>query len=194
MSLKTSVSAVFVFSGAIDGPTRIGNQRMQSILQKEGNRMSPNYKTEHDTDADYAAGVWAEEGRPVENRAPLPWESRAPAPSGTNPHQVAARGFAQMFALHPGIAFFAIIVDAMVTAIDVSTLEITAPVLWLIAATVVSVVVYRGQMKFAGDDSETSLIKSLMVGFLVALPTPFPAFLTVPSAIAGTVQILKNRK
>jgi hypothetical protein len=59
---------------------------------------------------------------------------------------------------------------------------------------VVGVVVYRGQIKFAGDDPETSLLKSLMVGFLVALPTPFPAFLTVPSAIAGTVQILRNRK
>jgi len=120
--------------------------------------------------------------------------SRTGLPSGSNPHQVAAQGFARMFALHPILAFFAIIVDAMVSVIDFSTLEITAPVLWLIAAVVVSVVVYRGQMKFAGDDPETSFLKCLMVGFLVSLPTPFPAWLTLPSAVCGTVQLLRNRK
>jgi hypothetical protein len=138
---------------------------------------------------------WHGEPPPVPPNA-FPSYMRPPGgfTSSANQHEIAARGFANIFALNPILAFFAIVVDAMVSAIDVSTLEITAPVLWLISAVVVGVVVYRGQMKFAGDDSETSLLKSLMVGFLVALPTPFPAFLTVPSAIAGTVQILRNRK
>ena len=111
-----------------------------------------------------------------------------------SPHHVAARGFGHAFALHPAPAFFAILADAMVSAVDVATLEISAPILWLIASIVTSVVVFMAQKKWAGDDQESAFIKALMVGFLVALPTPFPAFLTVPSAMVGTVQMFRRRK
>jgi hypothetical protein len=115
------------------------NRRVQSIHQKEEKRMTENHNTEYSTETDRASGVWAEESRPLERRAPLPWGSRAPSPpASANSHEIATRGFVEMLALNPILAFFAILVDAMVSVIDFSTLEITAPVLWLIAAVVVN--------------------------------------------------------
>lgn len=114
--------------------------------------------------------------------------------AGNTPQHIAARGFAQIFGLHPAIAFFIILVDAMASAVDVATLGISVPVLWLIAAIFSSVIVFMGQKKWYGDDQETSFIKALMVGVLVALPSPFPSFLTVPSAVVGAVQIFRNKK
>jgi hypothetical protein len=85
------------------------------------------------------------------------------------------------------------VADAMVSAVDVATLGISAPILWLLASIVTGMVVFSAQRKWAGEDSESAFIKALMVAFLVALPTPFPAFLTVPSAIAGTIQKLRGK-
>jgi hypothetical protein len=113
-------------------------------------------------------------------------------PADGTPH-AAAHSLGRMLLLHPAPAFFAIILDGMVTAVDVTTLGITAPFLWLIGGIVTAVVTFMAQKKWADDDQEEAFIKALMVGFLVALPTPFPAFLTVPSAIAGTVQMLRRR-
>ena len=114
-------------------------------------------------------------------------------PTQEGPHAVAARGLGKMFALHPMGACSAILADSMVSAVDFATLEISAPFLWLVAGVVTAVVVFMSQKQWAGDDDQSAFIKSLMVGFLVALPTPFPAFLTVPSAIAGTIQILRRK-
>ena len=123
------------------------------------------------------------------------WERPTEPVSSPNyaSHHAAARGLAQLFALNPLLAIFIILVDAMVSAVDVATLGISAPVLWLIASIFTGVVVFMGQKKWGGDDQEGALIKALMVSFLVALPTPFPSFLTVPSAIVGTVQMLRRK-
>jgi hypothetical protein len=106
---------------------------------------------------------------------------------------MAARGFAQLFALNPLLAIFVILLDAMESAVDVATLGISAPVLWLIGGIFTGIVVFMGQKKWGGDDQEEALIKALMVAFLVALPTPFPSLLTVPSAVVGTVQMLRRK-
>jgi hypothetical protein len=105
----------------------------------------------------------------------------------------AARGFGQAWDLHPGTAAFAMSSDCMCSAVDVASLGMTAPFLWLIAGLVNGVVVFVGQRKWAGDDVQEACLKSLIVGFLVALPTPFPSFLTVPSAIAGAVRMLRRK-
>jgi hypothetical protein len=138
--------------------------------------MSPRYRTE------------ARDARASEA---LPYDS--PPTESHPPHYAAARGLAQRFALHPIPAFFVILGDSMVSAVNLATVEITAPVLWLIASIVTGVVVFMAQKKWAGDDQESAFIKSLMVSFLVALPTPFPAFLTVPSAIVGAVQMFRRK-
>ena len=109
------------------------------------------------------------------------------------PHHAAAQGLMQMFSLSPLIAFFIILVDAMASAVDVATLGITMPVLWLISSVFSGVVVFMGQKKWGGDDQESALIKALIVGFLVALPTPFPAFLTLPGAALSVIQTLRRK-
>jgi hypothetical protein len=114
-------------------------------------------------------------------------------PTGMSSHAMAARGFAQLFALNPLLAIFVILLDAMESAVDVATLGISAPVLWLIGGIFTGIVVFMGQKKWGGDDQEEALIKALMVAFLVALPTPFPSLLTVPSAVVGTVQMLRRK-
>ena|ERR1035438_6961455 len=155
--------------------------------------MQKEYSREYNPETNHPSGVWAEGTSPLEDRAPLPWESHAPAPPDTSPHERAARGLARMFLLHPMPAAFAILVDSMVSAIDVATLEISAPILWLFGAIVTTVVVWMAQRKWSGDDEQEAFLKAIAVGFLVALPSPFPAWLTVPSAIAGTVQILRRK-
>jgi hypothetical protein len=129
------------------------------------------------------------------NYSPYEEADRPSPPSQftSSPHHVAARGFAQLFALHPVLAIFIIVLDAMVSAIDVATLEITAPVLWLIAGIATFMTVFMAQKKWGGDDQESAFLKALMVSVLVGLPTPFPAFLTVPSAVVGFVHQLRKR-
>ena len=133
------------------------------------------------------------ETRDVPAGASLGERSQEPFPSNESAHHAAARSLVQMLSLCPLLAFFIILVDAMDSAVDVATLGITMPVLWLISSVFCGVVVFMGQKKWGGDDQESALIKALIVGFLVALPTPFPAFLTVPSAVVGVVQTLRSK-
>ena len=121
----------------------------------------------------------------------VPSHVQTPVPNG--PHHIAARGFAQLFSVNPLIAIFVILVDAMASAVDVVTLGISVPVLWLVAGIVTGIVVFMGQKKWGGDDQEGAFIKALMISFLVILPTPFPSFLTVPSAFVGAVQMFRRK-
>ena len=124
------------------------------------------------------------------------WEEQSEPLTRTsgNAHTVAhARDFWGSMALHPAMVGTAIVTDFMVSAVDVGTMGITAPFLWLIAGLFNGVIVFLGQRKWAGDDAESSFIKALIVAFLVSLPTPFPAFLTIPSGICGLVQGLRRK-
>jgi hypothetical protein len=112
----------------------------------------------------------------------------------SGPHQVAARGFSHMFELHPILALTAITTDCMVSAVDVASLGTTAPFLWAVAGVFVGITVFLGQKKWSSEDAQSALIKALIVGFLTALPTPLPSFLTVPSGVLGLVQTLRRRK
>lgn len=71
----------------------------------------------------------------AEERAFEPSISDAPPPlmESQEVHHATARGFWQATALHPAIVATTILMDCMVSAVDVGSLGITAPVLWLIA-------------------------------------------------------------
>lgn len=137
---------------------------------------------------------------------PLPFGSRRPpeppahvmewelSPSGDSSRHLAARGFWQAVELHPATVGTAIVTDSMCSAIDIASLGITAPFLWLIAGLFNGVIAFLSQRKWGGDDAESAFIKALIVAFLVGLPTPFPAFLTVPSGIVGLVRVMRRKR
>jgi hypothetical protein len=122
-----------------------------------------------------------------------PWQS-----SEATAHHAASRGFGQMFGLDPRIAFLAFIVDFMLFsggAVSlVATAGLTLPVLFVISSIAGAVLGYatqKAQMKWYGDDSESALIKGVVVGLLTAIPVGIPAIVWVPSGILGW---LHNRK
>jgi hypothetical protein len=116
---------------------------------------------------------------------PLPLESRAP-------HHVAARGFAQMYGLHPGIAFLTFIVDAMLFGAEAGSLGTSFPIS-LAASIVLGILAFKAQQKWFGDDSENAAIKAGILAFLTAIPTPLPAILYVPSGVVGVVHMLRRK-
>jgi hypothetical protein len=107
-----------------------------------------------------------------------------PLSSSVHPHHVAARGFAQIFGLHPAVAFLTLIVDTMLFGGDVVTLGTSLP-LDVAAAGILGFIAYRAQMKWYGDDKESAVIKALILALLTAIPTNIPAFVYVPAGILG---------
>lgn len=100
------------------------------------------------------------------------------------PHTVVARGFAQIFGIHPAIAFLTLIVDSMLFGGEAVTLGTSLP-LSIMAGVVLGIIAYKAQKKWYGDDSESAFIKALILAFLTAIPTNIPAFVYVPAGIVG---------
>lgn len=101
-----------------------------------------------------------------------------------NPHQVAARGFAQTFGLHPAMAFVTVAADLMLHAADVVSAGLLIP-FSAAAALVLATIAFLAQRKWFSDDQESALIKSLIIGLLTAIPSPLPYVLFVPAGIVG---------
>lgn len=120
---------------------------------------------------------------------PFPAPQTYPAVPQANPfawHAARARGFGQIFGIHPAIAFLTLVVDLMLFGGEVATLGAILPVS-IGAGCVLGLIVYLAQRKWYGDDKDSALIKALIVGFLTAIPTPLPALLAVPSGIVGLI-------
>ena len=116
----------------------------------------------------------------------------SPPPMRSDAHHVAARGFGQMFGLHPGLAFLTFVVDAMLFGAEAGSLGTSFPIS-LAASVVLGILAYRAQMKWYGDDSENAAIKAGILAFLTAIPTPLPALVYVPSGIVGMVHVLRRK-
>jgi hypothetical protein len=106
------------------------------------------------------------------------------APLTIQPHEVAARGFAGKFGLHPGMALLVIIVDAMLFGGDIATAGFIIP-LTIAVAFGLGIVTFMAQRKWFGDDVESAFIKAFIVAGLTAIPTSLPGFLTVPAGVIG---------
>jgi hypothetical protein len=114
------------------------------------------------------------------------------ASSAATPHYIAARGFGQMFGLHPIPAILTLAVDAMLFGGTI----VSGGAIWPLAlgvAAVLGFVTYRAQMRFYNDDSEAAMIKAVSISLLSAIPTSLPGFLTVPSAVVGVVHTLRRK-
>lgn len=121
-------------------------------------------------------------------------QTHPPAPQ--NPpyaqHAAHARGFGQVFGIHPAVASLTLIVDLMLFGGEVATLGAILPVS-IGAGAVLGLIAYLGQRKWYGDDKDSAAIKALMLGFLTAIPTPLPAILSVPSGIVGLIHNMRRK-
>jgi hypothetical protein len=159
-----------------------------SIIQKEEERMSQNYDREYNEESEPAAG-WAAQTRALE-----PPHSRKEiyAPEREYPQDyplahrqnLAARGFAQMFGLHPAMAFLTIVVDTMVFSGDIISAGLLLPVAFG-AAAVLGVITYLAQRKHYGDENDSAVVKALIVALLTAIPSPLPYALFIPAGLVG---------
>ena len=107
-------------------------------------------------------------------------------------HAARARGFSQMFGIHPGIAALTVIVDLMLFGGELATMGAILPVS-IGAGVVLGVIAYLAQRKWYGDDQQSAAIKGLILGLLTAIPTPLPAILSVPSGIVGLIHNLRRK-
>jgi hypothetical protein len=106
-----------------------------------------------------------------------------------------ARGFGNIFGLHPAVAFFTIAVNLMLFGKDGLALVLAPataggdiPVALLVSVAVgalVGYVTYLGQMKWHAEDHESARIKALITGVLTAIPTGLPGMLFGSAALAG---------
>ena len=97
---------------------------------------------------------------------------------------MAARGVAQIFGIHPAIAFLTLIVDSMLFGGEFVTGGAILP-LSIVCGGVLGYITYKSQMKWYGDDNESAKIKAIILAFLTAIPTNIPAFVYVPAGILG---------
>ncbi len=107
-------------------------------------------------------------------------------------HAARARGFGQLFGIHPTIAFLTLAVDLMLFGGEVATMGASLPIS-IGAGAVLGWIAYLAQRKWYGDDKESAAIKGLMIGLLTAIPTPLPAILSIPSGIVGLVHGLRKK-
>lgn len=140
--------------------------------------MTPNYsrKTVEETDAYRAPFEPYEE---VDTSPP-----RVRFAENVNPHHVAARGFAQMFGLVPGIALLLVIVDLMLHGAAVMTAGLLIPFSFL-GGIVLGYVTYKLQKALYGDDDEIAKAKAIIVALVTIIPSPLPYALFIPAGIVG---------
>ena len=106
---------------------------------------------------------------------------------------VPQRRFSQVFGLEPRIAFLTLIIDMMLNAGDLLSMGLLVPVSML-AGVVLGYVVYKAQINWYGDDSESAKIKAVVIGLLTAIPTPIPELLYLPAGLLGVFNLLWKRQ
>jgi hypothetical protein len=107
-------------------------------------------------------------------------------------HLAKARGFGQIFGIHPAIAFLTLVVDMMLFGGEIATLGAILPIS-IVSGLILGVIAYLAQRKWYGDDKDSAIIKALILAFLTAIPTPLPAILYVPSGIVGLIHKLRGK-
>jgi hypothetical protein len=132
----------------------------------------------------YPQQFWPAGPYPASHSAPAQYLLPPPPQErGLSHNHLIARGVAQTFGLHPAMAFLTVVVNTMAFATGV-----IIPGAWLASipvGMVIALIVYMGQMKWYDDDHESAIIKALIVGFLTAIPTSLPGYLTIPAGVIG---------
>lgn len=123
--------------------------------------------------------------------SPAP-SSRQDAELQNSNHHIAAKGFAQMFGLHPAVAFLTLIVDTMLFGAEAGSLGTSWPIS-VAASMVLGVIAYRAQIKWFEDDNESALLKAGILAFLTAIPTPLPGIVYMPAGVVGAFHTLRRK-
>jgi hypothetical protein len=102
------------------------------------------------------------------------------------------RGFAASFGLDPRVALLTVLVDLMANSATV----VSAGLLYEVelgAAVVLTVIAYKAQRAWYGDDRDSALIKALVVGLLTAIPVPISPLFALPGGAVGLLQALRRK-
>ena len=97
-----------------------------------------------------------------------------------------------MFGLDPRVAFLTFIVDLMLNAEEFATMGLLFP-LSVAAGIALGFIAYRAQMKWYGDDSESAMIKAVMLALLTAIPTALPSLLYGTAGLIGLAHALRRK-
>jgi hypothetical protein len=105
----------------------------------------------------------------------------------------AARGFAASFGLDPRVALLTVLVDLMANSATI----VSAGLLYEVelgAAVVLTFIAYKAQRAWYGDDRDSALIKSLVVGLLTAIPVPISPLFAIPGGAIGLLRLLRSKR
>jgi len=131
----------------------------------------------------------------MENRTGGPQNPRQTGIAHGNHQNVAAHkgGLIQTFGLDIRVAGLAILVDVLAFSGDVVSAGLLYPV-ELISAVVLSVITYKIQKHWYGDDHQSALIKALLIGLITAIPVPISPLFAGPAGVLGMVRALFGKK
>lgn len=117
--------------------------------------------------------------------------SHRPAPNPTHQGSAATRGLAQTFGLDIRAAALVVIVDLMVFGGSIASFGLLA---WLelVAGVALGFIVYRIQHHWYGDDHDSALTKSLIVGLVTIIPAPVTPVIAIPCGLLGLVQMARG--
>jgi hypothetical protein len=117
-----------------------------------------------------------------------------PEPQGiTSPQAMSAsKTLAQTFGLDVRAAMLVTLVDLMIFSVDILSAGAFV-VMGIVVAALLGFIVYKIQRRWYGDDHDSSLIKSLIVGLLTAIPIPLTPLVAVPCGILGLVQMCRRK-
>ena len=101
----------------------------------------------------------------------------------------AARGFG----LDPRVALLTVLVDLMANSATI----VSAGLLYEVelgAAVVLTLIAYKAQRAWYGDDRDSALIKALVVGLLTAIPVPIAPLFGLPGGAIGLLRLLRSKR
>lgn len=105
----------------------------------------------------------------------------------------AGRGLAQTFGLDARAAALTVIVDGMATSASIASMGLLVPV-ELFCGVTLSVIVYKMQRTWYGDDHNSALIKGMVIGLLTAIPVATTPIVIAYAGIGGLMGLTKKRR
>lgn len=101
-------------------------------------------------------------------------------------------GFVQTFGLDIRVAILAVVIDFLAFSGDIVSLG-ALYIVELGAAIVLTLITYKIQRAWYGDEHDSALIKALIIGLLTAIPVPITGVVAGPGGLLGLIHLLRRR-